>query len=130
MRTLPHMLILLGVWLGASHQCVFAKVNAPHGGAVDWAYTNMHFWSIGSVFHVLQFDEWQDSQRQPCERTNAIRQPTYTVVTIDLARRSYVVRVRLALWQIGVCALFAGVLLFILLRIIRRSPGDRNGDGV
>jgi hypothetical protein len=122
MRSLKHLLIVVTAITLASDQRAFAHINGP---PVDWACTNMYFWSVGSFFQAIQFDEWQDAQGQPCERTNAVRQPTYTVVQLYLGGgRSYGLRVRMAVWQIGVCVLSMGLVIATLLRVSRRTHGS------
>ena len=100
--------------------------EAPLPRAFDWACTNEHFWSVGTHFHVFQCDQWQDAKGQPCERTNAVRQPTYTVFSYDADRfPAYRFRVRMALWQIAFCPFLAlcavGVYLGVAKRRIQRG---------
>ena len=121
MSSLKQTAIAVLAVLFASVQVTLANLNGPHGGATDWACTNMHFWSVGSFFHAIQFDEWQDAQGYPCESTNAVRQPTYTVAELYLGgSRSYRVRVRMAVWQIGVCVLLATAAVIGLSHILRK----------
>jgi hypothetical protein len=126
MSFLKHVLILVSGITLATNWSALAHINGPQ---VDWACTNMHFWSAGSFFHAFQFDEWQDAQGQPCERTNAVRQPTYTVAELYFGGgRSYRFRVRMPVWQIGVCILLIVLVMATLLRVTRRRIrlGERN----
>src|ERR1041384_3963147 len=112
MSSLKHKAIAVVTILFASVQLTLGNLSGPHGGATDWACTNMHFWSVGGFFHATQFDEWQDAQGYPCESTNAVRQPTYTVAELYLGGSThYSLRVRMAVWELVVCALLAAIVV-------------------
>jgi hypothetical protein len=117
----PALIGVVVCLIGLPLQRAFGNLGGPHGGAVDWACTNEHFWSVGSFIQVIQFDEWQDARGEPCERTNAVQQPTFTSAQIYLGGgRAYGFRVRMAAWQIGVCAFVTVAALFALLAVARK----------
>jgi len=118
------LLVLLVVVTTFSPRRVLGNMGGPHGGAVDWACTNMHFWSVGSHLQIVQFDAWQDAQGLPCERTNAVRVPTFTSVQLTLTNESYNFRLPMPLWQVGISVFLvvAGAYaLFIVGRKARRT---------
>jgi hypothetical protein len=115
--------LLVAIAAFSPHRAL-ANMGGPHGGAVDWACTNMHFWSAGPHLQIVQFDEWQDALGYPCERTNAVRTPTFTSVHFDLGTASYNFRLPMPVWQIGfsIFLIVAGAwALFIFGRKARRA---------
>jgi hypothetical protein len=128
---MPTLIAAIVIMAASSEYHAVAAVGPPPL-PVDWACTNEHFWSVGPHFQVFQFDEWQDAQGQPCERTNAVQQPTYTLAELYFSDgRYYRYRVRMPVWQIGICVLLLVSAVAILPGVFRRrTRRSKHGHAV
>jgi len=83
------------------------------------AGTNFHFWTVGSHFQIIQYDQWEDARGYPCEATNAVQRHTYTTFASDLPSvLGMRFRVRMPAWGIVGC-LFGSVSHIVILFLAR-----------